>query len=229
MKNLGHHATRDLMMFCFVAGSADAAGFLGVGHVFTSNMTGNLVLLGIECGQAQWHPALKTLYVLMMFAIGVGVGSRLTRRFSDRAWDLLVRRLTMIEAGLLILFAVFWALATEERRLVHFYDLIPFLAVAMGIQSAAMNRLTIAGVTNTAMTGTLTNLMVGLEGVLFNASGQEPDVRQRAKKQMFTIVLYCGGAAANGWLMLHASWAIGFVPAIFVTWIMLSHLGNKAE
>ena len=126
------------MIFCFVAGSADAAGFLGVGHVFTSNMTGNLVLLGIECGQAQWHPALKTLYVLVMFAVGVGVGSRLTRRFSDRAWDLLVRRLTMIEAGLLILFAVFWALATEERRLVHFYDLIPFLAMAMGIQSAAM-------------------------------------------------------------------------------------------
>src|SRR6202789_1661946 len=102
MKNLGHHATRDLMMFCFVAGSADAAGFLGVGHVFTSNMTGNLVLLGIECGQAQWHPALKTLYVLVMFAIVVGVGSFLTRGFSDRAWDLLVRGLTVVEAGLLI-------------------------------------------------------------------------------------------------------------------------------
>ena len=42
----------------------------------------------------------------------------------------------------------------------------------MGLQSAAMNRLTIAGVTNTAMTGTLTNFAVGLERVCFMVSGR---------------------------------------------------------
>lgn len=35
------------------------------------------------------------------------------------------------------------------------------LAIAMGLQSAVMNRLTIAGVTNTAMTGTLTSVAAG--------------------------------------------------------------------
>jgi len=47
MKNFGREATRDLLALSVVAGSADAAGFMGVGLVFTSNMTGNLVLLGI--------------------------------------------------------------------------------------------------------------------------------------------------------------------------------------
>ena len=70
MKNLGWEATRDLLMLSVVAGSADAAGFMGVGHVFTSNMTGNLVLLGIACGQGQWTDVAKTFYVLVMFAIG---------------------------------------------------------------------------------------------------------------------------------------------------------------
>lgn len=97
VKNLGRDATRDLLLLSLVAGSADAAGFLGTGRVFTSNMTGNLVLLGIACGQQQWAVALNTLYVVLMFVFGVVLGSRLTRNLADQEWRRLLRRILILK------------------------------------------------------------------------------------------------------------------------------------
>jgi uncharacterized membrane protein YoaK (UPF0700 family) len=224
MKNLGREATRDLLMLSVVAGSADAAGFMGVGHVFTSNMTGNLVLLGIACGQGQWGDVAKTFYVLVMFAIGAAGGGRLTRKLADDAWRKLLLRILALESVLLVSFAVWWALISESGRTAQFYGLIPLLALAMGLQSAVMNRLTIAGVTNTAMTGTLTNVAVGLERVLFPAADQEPGIRRRTGKQFLVILLYCGGALVEGLLLMHASWAMGILPAALVFLVMLAHM-----
>jgi uncharacterized membrane protein YoaK (UPF0700 family) len=224
MKNLGREAARDLLMLGFVAGSADAAGFLGAGHIFTSNMTGNLVLFGLACGQGQWGEALRPLYVLLMFVGGVVWGSRLVRGFSDAAWRRMMFRLMVVEASLLVLFTLGHAgisLAGRQNP-GQFYAIIPFLAVAMGLQSAALNRLTIAGVTNTAVTGTLTNLAVGLESALFKTPAGDADVR-RTKMQWLLILLYCSGAAANGVLMLRANWAAGIIPTVSVCLVALSH------
>jgi uncharacterized membrane protein YoaK (UPF0700 family) len=224
MKNLGREATRDLLMLSMAAGSADAAGFMGVGHVFTSNMTGNLVLLGIACGQGQWNDAIKTFYVVGMFAVGAACGGRMTRQLPDQAWRRLLKRILTLESILLISFAICWALISEKGRLVGFYWLIPLLSIAMGLQSAVMSRLTIAGVTNTAMTGTLTNVAVGLERVMFGTSDKEPGIQRRTGKQLLVILLYCGGALVEGLLMLHANRAIGFLPAALVFLVMLAHL-----
>ena len=224
MKNLGREATRDLLMLSIVAGSADAAGFMSAGHVFTSNMTGNLVLLGLACGQGQWSDAIKTLYVLALFAFGVVSGSRIARRFPDSAWQKLMTRLLGVEAILLLVFACYWAFISEAGRRAQFFWLISPLAVAMGLQSAAMSRLTIAGVTNTAMTGTLTSFAVGLENLWFKHFGAEMKYRSRMKKQLMVILLYCSGAAVEGILNRHAGWVTGFFPALFVFLIVCMHL-----
>jgi uncharacterized membrane protein YoaK (UPF0700 family) len=41
-----------LLLAC-VAGSVDAVSYMSLGHVFTANMTGNTVLLGLALGQAE--------------------------------------------------------------------------------------------------------------------------------------------------------------------------------
>lgn len=214
MRNLGREALRDLLLLSLVAGSADAAGFLGVGHVFTSNMTGNLVLLGIAVGQFRWDEALKTSFVLLMFFLGAGLGSNFVRHLPDHDWRKLMVRILSVEALLLVLFASLWAIVSEKNHVIHFFWLIPFLAIAMGLQSAAMNRLMIAGVTNTAMTGTLTSLAVGCEKLFFKSSSREAGLHERLRNQTLVILFYCTGALGNGVLMLHAPWAIGFLPAI---------------
>jgi len=42
-----------LLLLACVAGSVDAVSYVGLGHVFTANMTGNTVLLGLALGHAE--------------------------------------------------------------------------------------------------------------------------------------------------------------------------------
>ena len=47
-----------ILILAWAAGSLDAIGYLGLGHVFTANMTGNAVLLGLALGQGYGVAAL---------------------------------------------------------------------------------------------------------------------------------------------------------------------------
>jgi uncharacterized membrane protein YoaK (UPF0700 family) len=135
----------------------------------------------------------------------------------------MMKRLLTVEALLLLAFAIYWAFISEAARTAQFLWLALPLALAMGLQSAAMSRLTIAGVTNTAMTGTLTNFGVGLESVWFHGFNAEAEVRQRIKKQLVVILLYCGAAASEGFLIFYAGWAMGFLPALFAVLAVIAH------
>ena len=44
--SLRHPLTRSLLLLTVTTGLVDAASYLGLGHVFAANMTGNIVLLG---------------------------------------------------------------------------------------------------------------------------------------------------------------------------------------
>src|ERR1700687_3239708 len=61
---------RDALLLTLTAatGSVDAVSYLGLGRVFTANMTGNLVLLGIAIGQGQLPEALRSVVALVGFA-----------------------------------------------------------------------------------------------------------------------------------------------------------------
>src|SRR3989454_10880597 len=46
-----------VLMLTWAAGSVDAISYLALDHVFTANMTGNTVLLGLAIGQGHgWRP-----------------------------------------------------------------------------------------------------------------------------------------------------------------------------
>ena len=50
-----------LLAMTFTTGIVDAASFLALGHVFTANMTGNIVLLGFALGGAAGLSAPRSL------------------------------------------------------------------------------------------------------------------------------------------------------------------------
>jgi uncharacterized membrane protein YoaK (UPF0700 family) len=224
MKNLGPDAARDLLLLSFVAGSADAAGFMGLGRVFTSNMTGNLVLLGIALAQNHGRTALRTLYVLVMFSLGAAAGAAVARGLPDTAWRRLIVRLVFIETVLLSLFAAGWALGSSTEGVPDL--LLACLALGMGVQSATLNRLTIAGVTSTAVTSTLTSLLTGLQGAWFakrdRAAGDSPSHR-RLGLQASVLLLYCTGALISGFLTTHARWSIGVAPVLCLLLVLFTH------
>src|SRR2546426_203301 len=59
-----------------VTGVVDAASFLGLGHIFTANMTGNIVFLGFAVGGATGVSAPRSVTALAAFACGSVCGGR---------------------------------------------------------------------------------------------------------------------------------------------------------
>ena len=61
---LRHPLTLTLLTLTFTTGLIDAASYLGLGRVFTANMTGNVVLLGFGLAGAAGLPVLSPLVSL---------------------------------------------------------------------------------------------------------------------------------------------------------------------
>lgn len=218
MKSVEPGAVRDVLLLSIVAGSADAVGFLSLGHVFISNMTGNLVLLGIALGQGHLDDSLRSIFVLTVFMLGLALGVWQSRAVSDGDWPRLAARLIGIEARLLMLFAAGWLVPLMHDSDCS-YGLLATLTFAMGLQSAALSRLGAPGVGTTAITGTITALVTGL--VVRVADPAQGSSRQRLAFQATVLALYCSGAAICGLLLVFYPALAGFVPlsaALFV-WI----------
>jgi hypothetical protein len=67
------------MALAATSGATDAIGYLTLGHVFTSAMTGNLVLLGISLGHHNGERAGRVLVSLVCFMFGAAFGARIAR------------------------------------------------------------------------------------------------------------------------------------------------------
>src|ERR1700692_3595662 len=63
----------------FVTGLIDAVSVLGLGHVFTANMTGNVVFLGFALGGAPGFSITASFAAVGGFMCGALVGGRLVR------------------------------------------------------------------------------------------------------------------------------------------------------
>jgi uncharacterized membrane protein YoaK (UPF0700 family) len=69
-----------LSLLTLVTGLVDAACYLGLGRVFTANMTGNVVLLAFGAAGAQGLPVLAPTVSLVVFLAGATAGGRLAHR-----------------------------------------------------------------------------------------------------------------------------------------------------
>src|ERR1700680_3441469 len=71
---------RALIGLTVVTGLVDAISFLGLGRIFTANMTGNVVFLGFAAGGAPGISAARSIAALCAFAGGSVWGGRLISR-----------------------------------------------------------------------------------------------------------------------------------------------------
>ena len=85
----------------------DRIGYLGLGHVFTANMTGNTVLLGLHLAQEQGAAAVRSLIALLGFGVGLVIGALIVERSADRApWPKAVTLALALEVVILAVFSV---------------------------------------------------------------------------------------------------------------------------
>ena len=153
-----HPLTRALLVLTFTTGLIDSVSYLGLGRVFTANMTGNIVMLGFGLAGSGGLPVLAPLASLVAFVLGVICGGELVKRLEARHPALVARALG-IELSLISLAAVLAAATTVRPGHVLAYVVIVLLAVAMGVRSAVVRRIRVPDLSTVVLTMTLTALV----------------------------------------------------------------------
>src|SRR3954469_17785458 len=68
-----------MLVLTFTTGAIDAVGYLGLDRVFTGNMTGNVVILGMALVGGSGLPVLGPLLALVGFMAGAALGGRVLK------------------------------------------------------------------------------------------------------------------------------------------------------
>jgi uncharacterized membrane protein YoaK (UPF0700 family) len=156
-RSIRHPLTRTLLTLTFTTGLVDAVSYLGLGHVFTANMTGNIVFLGFGIAGAGGLPVVAPLVSLGAFLVGAAAGGM----FGSRVTVQQPRNLSgalMIEASLIGIAAVLAAVLDVRTGSLSGYAVIALLALAMGVRNATVRRIGVPDMTTTVLTMTLTGL-----------------------------------------------------------------------
>jgi uncharacterized membrane protein YoaK (UPF0700 family) len=168
-RSIKHPLARTLLVLTFTTGLVDATSYLGLGHVFTANMTGNVVLLGFGIVGSRGLPVVAPLVSLGAFLVGSGAGGVLARRLADRHPRHIAFALA-IEVSLLAVAAVIAAAIDVRRGAVSGDALIALIALAMGVRNATVRKIAVADLTTTVLTMTLTGLAA--DSPLFGGTGK---------------------------------------------------------
>jgi uncharacterized membrane protein YoaK (UPF0700 family) len=224
MVSLNRRAIVDLLLLSVVAGSADASGYLGLGRVFTANMTGNVVLLGIALGQGHFRESIHSFCTLIIFALGTSFGVWITHGIDRKDWSRLVVRALSGEVVLLSLLALLWSGLLSLPGSIQPSILLFLLAFSMGLQSAVLNLLNLPGMATTAVTSTVTSVVgsvIKLRAISDGTSEEAESLRLRLWFGLLVLFVYCAGAACSGILMIHEPKMVAMIPATLVIIVVL--------
>lgn len=184
---------RTLLALTLISGLVDAVSYLGLGHVFTANMTGNVVVLGFAAAGAAGFSIVASLVSLAAFLLGAVCAGRVTTVLHDRGRRLLLAM--SVEAVLIAAAAAIAAGTSSISTSWPRYIVIAVLAFAMGVRNATVRRIAVPDMTTTVLTMTLTGLAAdsGLAG---------GDGRGTARR-VSSVAAMLAGAVAGGAMFLH--------------------------
>ena len=201
----------------------DAVSYLALGRVFTANMTGNTVLLGLSLVQRDLDGAGRSALALGGFLVGGAIGAWIAYLGPrEEGWPRGVTIALIIECVFLA------ALANDRSELLGLR--VVFASIAMGIQSAAVRRLNVPGIATTYVTGTLTTAVTSLVAgsraarpAAVEGSGRVEGVPATAhwwlgvRLQLFALLIYGFGATIGG--LVYDRWPalVAVLPFVAVT------------
>jgi uncharacterized membrane protein YoaK (UPF0700 family) len=147
-----------LLSLTFVTGLVDAFSYLLLGHVFVSNMTGNVVFIGFAFAGAAGFSISASLVALASFSAGALLGGKIGHAHRGHRGQLFTRTVSL-EALLFATAVVVAAVAGEPVSSGYRYALIVVLGIAMGIQNATARRLAVPDLQTTVITLTITGML----------------------------------------------------------------------
>ena len=195
----------------FGSGVADVASFTRLGGVFTSVMTGNIVLWGLAAARGSLTLFSHTAVSISGYIVGVAAGARIAHRVKTAAGtgaSLLESHVSWVLRSELILLAGFtagWEISAARPTGWAQFCLLAVLAAAMGMQSSAVRDMGMSEVSTTFLTGTLTGLV---------ASAVRPG--QTTPHRLRKSGVLIGLAAGAGLCGLLVATAAAAVPALLL-------------
>jgi uncharacterized membrane protein YoaK (UPF0700 family) len=190
-----------------ITGYVDAIGFTRLFGVFPANQSGNVVLFGIALGNGSagdsWRPALA----MAGFALGVVLAYRVGRRLPDRhrRWMLLA-----VETLALMALAVAAGDVLHARAPMGGADEVAALAlaaIAMGLQTVALGRVSGVSVSTTYQTGAIVRLSESAADAV-PGSTTARDARRALVVLVIVVACYAAGAAIGALVSRHWSGAL---------------------
>ena len=173
-----------------VTGLVDAVSFLGLGRVFTANMTGNVVFIAFAAVGVPGLSLARSTVALVAFLAGAAFGGRIMARAGADAQTRAALTTFALEAALLVAAtAAALGFSGEASPRPQLYALIVLTALAMGIRNASVRKLGVPDLTTTVLTLTLTGLAA--ESTL--AGGANP----RWQRRVASVVAMFAGAAVG--------------------------------
>ncbi len=186
-----------LLVLTLFSGVLDAVSYLGLGHVFTANMTGNVVVLGFAAAGASGFSAPACLTSLGAFLLGALTAGRVSRQLPS--WRLLILAISIESLVTATAAVVALTAAAEAAGVVSGwprFTIIALLAFGLGSRNATVRKLGIRDLPTTVLTMTLT----GLAADSFLAGGDNALASRRAGSVAAMLI----GALAGALGYLHA-------------------------
>jgi uncharacterized membrane protein YoaK (UPF0700 family) len=226
------------VLLTWIAGFVDAIGFIALGHVYTANMSGNSIAVGIQTFDRDWPEAAIRLWPVVAYVAGLLVCRVLLELGARRR----IRRIATVTLALEIVLLVLVCFATPQPAAVTLPAAVSIgiLAVAMGIQNGTLTHFSFVTVHTGFVTGTLVKMAEELARFIAwlwqvtNAGGLRWRGLLRAslhegsfKRSVLLAVLwiaYVLGALSGAFANSFASLRSLVVPVLSLLWVIVLDL-----
>ncbi|ABM12154.1 protein of unknown function DUF1275 [Mycolicibacterium vanbaalenii PYR-1] len=204
----------------FVTGVVDAVGFLGLDRVFTGNMTGNIVILGMGVAGADELPVLGPAVALGAFTAAAYLAGLVLRGpggARQPGWQHRVTVLLTLGAATLTVLTVVAVVTGRHPEPVVQIPMAAATAAVMGSQAMVARAVAVADMTTVVVTSTLASLA----GETWTRGGRGAV----ANRRLAAIVVIFAGAVVGALLMrIHIAVPFGLAAATTAAVALLGHL-----
>ena len=208
-------------LYCltFVTGLVDAGSYVAMGHVFTANMTGNIVFLGFALGGVPGLSIGRSATALGFFLAGGLLAGKLDSLLGKRRRNMWLAAALAIETLLLFgAMTVSWHLKPRGGHHIPaaLYGIIALTALGMGLRNGTVRRLAVPELTTTVLTLTVAALA-------FDFS-LTPGNNPRWQRRVSSILMMCLGAFVGVQLLKHSLVLMLGVSAVLTAFCTLAQI-----
>lgn len=204
-----------MLALTFSTGIVDAVGYLGLDRVFTGNMTGNVVILGMALAGGSHLPVLGPALALLFFMVGAAMAGRVLRNAAP-GWSGKTSGMFLLVALGLATLAVIDVFISSPVSELTGSIVTSGMALVMGVQAASARRLKVTDVTTVVVTSTITALAA--ESRLAGGSGAY------WQRRALAVALILLGALLGALTLNIGLWlGLGSSAAITLTVVIIGH------